>query len=83
MRTGLPVLLLWMISLPVFSQKKNARFLVHIHHSSGPIRIDGVLDEPFWKQAETADNFFMILPMVTSFAHVKTEVRMTYDRRKA
>ncbi len=81
MRTGLPVLLLWMISLPVFSQKKNARYLLHIHHSSGPIHIDGVLDEPSWNQAETADNFFMILPMDTSFAHVKTEVRMTYDAK--
>ncbi len=63
MRTGLRVLLLWMISMPIFSQKKNARYLMHIHHSSGPIRIDGVLDEPSWNQAETADNFFMIPPM--------------------
>ncbi len=81
MRTGLPVLLLWMISLSVFSQKKNASYLIHIHHAAGPIQIDGVLDELSWKQAEVAQNFFMILPMDTSLAHVKTEVRMTYDAK--
>jgi hypothetical protein len=81
MRTGLPVLLLWMISLPVFSQKKNASYLIHIHHAAGPIQIDGVLDELAWKQAEVARDFFMILPMDTSLAHVKTEVRMTYNDR--
>src|SRR3979490_1574488 len=79
MRTGLTVLFLWMISLSVFSQKKNASYLIHIHHTSGPVHIDGVLDESSWKQAEVAENFFMILPMDTSLANVKTEVRMTYN----
>jgi hypothetical protein len=80
MRTSLSVLLLWMISLSVFSQKKNAAYLIHIHRATGPIQVDGVLDELSWKQAEVARNFFMILPMDTSFAHVKTEVRMTYSK---
>jgi hypothetical protein len=61
MRTGLPVLLLLLLSQPVFSQKKNAKFLIHIHHTVDPIRIDGVLDESSWKQAELARDFFMIL----------------------
>ena len=79
MRTGLPLLLCFLISLPGFSQKKNAAYSIHIHHTTGPIKIDGVLDEPSWNQAELANNFFMILPMDTSFAHVKTEVRMAYS----
>lgn len=37
------------------------------------------MDEPSWQQAETAGNFFMVLPMDTSLAKVKTEVRMSYD----
>jgi hypothetical protein len=81
MRNGLPVLLLWMISLPVFSQKKNANFLIHIHHTVDAIRIDGVLDEASWQKAELAKDFFMILPMDTSLANVKTEVRMAYDNK--
>ncbi len=64
----------------IFSKEK-CELPVHIHHTSGTIKIDGILDEPSWQQAEMAKDFFMILPMDTSFAHVKTEVRMAYDDR--
>ncbi len=37
------------------------------------------MDEQAWKDASVADNFFMVLPMDTSHAKVKTSVRMTYD----
>ena len=79
MKIGLFVLLFCLLCLPGFSQKKNAAFLIHIHHTSGPMKVDGVLDEPTWEKAEVAKNFFMILPMDTSLAQVKTEVRMAYD----
>ena len=78
-KTGLPVLLLWMIGLPLCAQKKNASYQIHIHHTVDPIQIDGVLDELSWKQADPADNFFMMTPMDTSLANIKTEVRLTYD----
>jgi Domain of unknown function (DUF5916)/Carbohydrate family 9 binding domain-like len=81
MRTGFSVLLLCITGFTGYSQKKNAAYIIHIHHTTGPIRIDGVLDEPSWKQAEVANNFFMILPMDTSLANVKTEVRMTYSNK--
>ena len=42
--------------------------------------IDGVMNESAWQEAETANNFFMVLPMDTSKALVNTEVKMTYDR---
>ena len=79
MRNGLSVFFLWIISLSALSQKKNASYIIHIHHTSGPILIDGVLDEPSWKEAEVARNFFMILPMDTSLANVRTEVRIMYS----
>jgi len=78
-RSRLLLVLLWLICQPVFSQKKNAAYTVHIHHTSGPVKIDGVLDEPSWQQAEVCKDFAMILPMDTSLANVKTEVRMAYD----
>ncbi len=62
-----------------FAQKKNAAFQVHIHKASSLINIDGSGDEPAWQEAETAGNFFMVLPMDTSYAQVKTEVKVTYD----
>ncbi len=37
------------------------------------------MNEATWQKAETAGNFFMVLPMDTSKARVHTEVKMTYD----
>lgn len=37
------------------------------------------MNEAVWQEAETAGNFFMVLPMDTSAARVNTEVKMTYD----
>lgn len=64
----------------VVAQKKNASYQLHIHKASSTIIVDGVFEEAAWKEAEIADNFSMVLPMDTSKAFVKTEVRMTYDK---
>jgi len=50
-----------------------------MHRANAPIIVDGILDEPDWLAADVATDFFMITPMDTSFARVRTEVRMTYD----
>lgn len=39
------------------------------------------MDEEDWDQAAVATDFFMVLPMDTSKARVRTEVRMTYDQQ--
>src|SRR5690606_11822035 len=61
------------------AQKVNSHFRIHIKKASSPIRIDGVIDEPAWAEAEVASDFYMVLPMDTSKAEVRTDVRMTYD----
>ncbi|MDE3124966.1 MAG: carbohydrate binding family 9 domain-containing protein, partial [Bacteroidota bacterium] len=61
------------------AQKKNAAYRYIMHKIYTPIKIDGKMDETAWQQAQVANNFFMVLPMDTSLAHVKTEVRMVYD----
>lgn len=71
-----PLLLLSFVPL---AQKKNAAYQLKIKKASSAIEIDGVLNEAAWNEAATADDFFMVLPMDTSHAKVKTEVRMTYD----
>ena len=68
------------INVLLFAQKKNQNFQYHIHEAASPIRIDGLLDELAWKNAEVAKNFWMVLPMDTSMAKVHTEVRMAYDQ---
>jgi Domain of unknown function (DUF5916)/Carbohydrate family 9 binding domain-like len=63
-----------------YAQKKNNSFQLHIRKTSGPIVIDGIMNEAAWQEAETAKSFFMVLPMDTSKARVNTEVKMTYDK---
>ncbi len=72
-------ILLSAISLSVFPQKKNESYKLSIHRAAGPIKIDGILDESDWLNADVATDFYMITPMDTSFAKVRTDVRMTYD----
>ncbi|HUH19315.1 DUF5916 domain-containing protein [Albibacterium sp.] len=61
------------------AQKQNASYRYNIKKATSPIVIDGSIDEQTWTEAEVAKDFFMILPMDTSFAKQQTEVRMTYD----
>lgn len=75
----------WLISIlflacfTSYGQKKNQGYQLHIQKTNNPIRIDGVMDEEGWLSAAAATDFFMVLPMDTSRANVRTEVRMTYD----
>ena len=61
------------------AQKINEALQLHLQRTTSPIRIDGVLDEDAWVTADVATDFFMVLPMDTSKAKVRTEVRMAYD----
>lgn len=61
------------------AQKKNANYKYHIRRASTAITIDGLGDDAAWKQADSAVDFHMVLPMDTSLAKVPTVVRMTYD----
>jgi hypothetical protein len=61
------------------AQKINASYQLHIHKASGPIEVDGRMEEKAWNDAEPASDFFMVTPMDTSFSKVRTEVRMSHD----
>lgn len=60
-------------------QKINDAFRYKIQKATTPITINGILSEDSWLNAQVAADFHMVLPMDTSYANVKTEVRMTYD----
>lgn len=66
-------------STQLLAQKINSEYRLHIRKALSTIQIDGVMDEDDWLTADVADNFYMILPIDTSYAEVLTEVRMTYD----
>jgi hypothetical protein len=63
----------------VQGQKKNAHYEYHITKINEKITIDGLDKEVIWSKAEVAKDFYSIWPMDTSFAKLKTEVRMMYD----
>lgn len=63
------------------AQKKNVDYRYAIRHTVSPIEINGGLEEETWQTATVATDFFMVLPMDTSRAELRTEVRMAYDER--
>lgn len=79
MRVFFLVLGICMGSNFLFAQKINHNYQLPIKKSSSAIIIDGIMEEQGWLDAEVAEDFYMILPMDTSFSQVNTEVRMTYD----
>lgn len=70
--------LLLMLSVSNYGQKKNETYQLNIQKTISPITIDGVMEDA-WMNTEVATNFHMVLPMDTSRARVRTDVRMTYD----
>lgn len=79
MRVTLAVLYFLLISITVVAQKKNESYQLHINKASSAISIDGSMNDPAWQEAEVATDFYMVLPMDTSYAQVRTDVRMAYD----
>ena len=73
-------ILLCLGNLFIYAQKKNSQFELLIRKTTEPVVIDGVMNDAAWQEAETADNFFMVLPMDTSKARVNTQVKMSYDK---
>ena len=67
-------------SLSTSAQKKNEPFELKLKPASSEIKIDGVLSEAAWMDADMATDFFMVQPMDTSYAKVRTDVRMSYDK---
>ncbi len=74
------ICLFCILHLNANAQKKNETFELKLKPASSEIRIDGILDEAAWSDAAVATNFFMVQPMDTSYAKVRTDVRMSYDK---
>jgi hypothetical protein len=63
----------------VVAQKKNEVYQLHIQKAESTIVVDGIMNDAAWISTAVATDFYMVLPMDTSSAKVRTEVRMTYD----
>jgi hypothetical protein len=59
----------------------NQDYKIHVGKISDRIKLDGVIDEKDWLQAESASNFFMVLPYDTGQCVAKSEVKMLRDEK--
>jgi hypothetical protein len=58
---------------------QTVRPVFHIKRASSPIRMDGVIDETAWSEAEVVDELWQQFPSDTSKSKSHTEFRATYD----
>ncbi|MDN3493301.1 DUF5916 domain-containing protein [Winogradskyella bathintestinalis] len=75
---SLSFLCIILLSLNLFSQNKKT---LHISRTVEAPKIDGVLDEDIWQNAEIATNFISFKPEIgeTTSKEQRTEVRITYN----
>lgn len=59
----------------------NKDFVYQLKKARSSIKIDGIIDEPDWLEAQKANNFHKVLPIDTGFAIQPSEVLMTYDEK--
>jgi len=67
------------ILLPIFLTAEAQQKQIIIRPAVSDIQIDGLLDEPAWKDAAVANSFFQSYPSDTGLANYPTEVRITHD----
>lgn len=61
--------------------KIGINYEIHIQKATQSIKLDGILNDPDWQNAQIAKDFYQTLPDDQDFAHSKTEVRITYDNQ--
>ncbi len=76
---------LFMVSFSTGSMGQNEginrdQYRIHISKTESELRIDGILDEQAWKNADMANQFHRVLPTDTGFAIAQTEVRVCYTQ---
>jgi hypothetical protein len=59
----------------------NYNYQIKAKRLTGVIKLDGVIDEADWLNAEKASNFYMVLPYDTGHSAARSEVMMAYDEK--
>ena len=65
----------------VWGQNPTQTTTLEINQTANPIKIDGVLDEEAWLNADKADGFYQTFPIDNKLADEQTIVRLTYDEK--
>jgi len=69
----------WNYSFSQIRGVNRDKYRIHINQTSEDIKVDGLLDETIWKDAEKSGKLQRVLPTDTGYAAAQTEVRMTYS----
>lgn len=80
-RKQLLFILFALTSIYTEAQKINHTYRILAKRIDQPVIIDGQNNDPIWATAQSAQNFFMVLPMDSSFAKAKTDVKFCYDNK--
>jgi hypothetical protein len=78
MRPAFAIAILIVIPFFGFSQNKPGTELP-IRKTTQAVTLDGILDDPAWKDASAAKNFFLNYPVDTLAPDFQSEVRTTFD----
>lgn len=54
---------------------------LHIRKTDQAVKVDGLLDDPAWKDAEVAQGFYLQFPVDTGYSDQQTTVRVSFDDR--
>ncbi|NQU53499.1 MAG: carbohydrate binding family 9 domain-containing protein, partial [Bacteroidetes bacterium] len=57
----------------------NKDFVYYVKKAQSSIKIDGVIEEPDWMNAQRAEDFYRVLPVDTGFAKQPSAILMTFD----
>jgi hypothetical protein len=57
----------------------NRNFVYKAQKMKSVIKLDGILDEQDWLEAQVAGDFYLVLPVDTGFPQQPSEVLLTYD----
>lgn len=71
------IVFFFLITTALFSQKRNKSFIVK--HISERIIADGIVDEPIWDMAESANGFWEYFPLDSVQAREQSEIKLLYD----
>jgi len=67
-----------LFAFPGFSQKFETRSIL-VKKINGKVKLDGILDEDFWINANAADDFWQYFPTDSIKSFNKTEVKILYN----
>jgi hypothetical protein len=80
-RYGLLAIMVFICIHAVYSQNNfsSKQRSFKVKHIQDFIKLDGILDEPIWKEAESANNFWEYFPVDSLQAMEQTDIKMLYD----